>query len=108
MRAIRPPTLVGTIVFVLLLGTGCSDGSSRSTATTTSVPGTPPGSAGPRAGVTFPPGVVSVWECQDGRRLRLEGDGHWHYEGEPLQPGGADDPKFVAELFRCHGKAVDP
>ncbi len=104
MRAIR--RLSPVVVFALLVVTACSDGSSRSTPTTapgtTSIPD--PAAATPR--VTFPPGEVGVWECQDGRRLRLEGDARWHYEGEPLNPGGADDPKFVAELFQCHGQPV--
>lgn len=103
--AIRPRILVGVIA-ALLVGTGCSGDSSRSTPTT--APGTSavpaPGAAAP--GVTFPPGEAGVWQCRDGRRLRLEGDAQWHYEGSPLNPGGASDPTFIAELFKCHGEAV--
>ena len=85
---------------------GCSDGSSRSTPTTVPVSTSAPSSTEMSPRLTFPPGEVSVWQCEDGRRLRMEGDAQWHYEGSPLNPGGADDPKFIAELFRCHGEAV--
>ena len=106
MTSIRGLSLVGVLLAGLLVATGCSDGSSKSAPTT--VPATPvPDTAG-GPGLTFPPGEVSVWQCQDGRQLRLEGDGQWHFEGDPLNPGGATDPRFIAELFQCHGTAVRP
>lgn len=91
MRANRPRRPVGAVVFGLVALTGCSSGTSESVPTT--IPTT----------TSVAPGEVSVWECQDGRRLRLEGTAGWGYEGSPLNPGGTDDRRFTAELFRCHG-----
>jgi hypothetical protein len=104
MISIRPWRLVGVVALGLVASTGCSGGSSSSTPTTTPTTTPPVTSA---AGVTFPPDEVAVWQCQDGRQLRREGNARWGYEGTTLTPGGADDPQFLAELFRCHGRAID-
>ena len=105
MTARRTRSLV-VIAAGLSMIVGCSDGSSTSTPTTVPVSTSAPVSREMSPGLTFPPGEVGVWQCLDGRTLRLEGDAQWYYEGGPLNPGGADDPEFITEIFRCHGGAI--